>query len=73
MPRYLLPRKLFGSFLALSLLAIPAQGSAAQETMDAPADADDDDGFDEGLLGLLGLAGLLGLRGRDKTRTRTDR
>jgi hypothetical protein len=31
-----------------------------------PADTEDDNGFDAGLLGLVGLTGLLGLKRRDR-------
>ena len=54
---------------SLFLVGLVSAGSparvAAQDVDNAPADTQDDNGFDEGLLGLLGLAGLLGLRRRD--------
>jgi hypothetical protein len=55
---------------SLFLLCLAAAGSrsrvAAQDASAVPADTEDDNGFDEGLLGLLGLAGLLGLKRRDR-------
>jgi MYXO-CTERM domain-containing protein len=60
-------QSLLGSLFLVCLAGVgsPTRG-AAQDAGNAPADThDDDNGFDEGLLGLLGLAGLLGLRRRD--------
>ncbi len=55
---------------SLFLLCLTAAGSparvAAQDTGTAPADTQDDNGFDKGLLGLAGLAGLFGLKRRDR-------
>ena len=55
---------------SLFLLCLATAGTptrvAAQESGTAPADTQDDNSFDEGLLGLVGLAGLLGLRRRDR-------
>jgi MYXO-CTERM domain-containing protein len=55
---------------SLFLVCLAGAGSparvAAQDVGNAPADTQDDNGFDEGLLGLAGLAGLLGLRRRDR-------
>jgi hypothetical protein len=39
---------------------------AAQDAGTVPADTEDDNGFDAGLLGLVGLTGLLGLKRRDR-------
>ncbi|HEY9507628.1 MAG TPA: WGxxGxxG family protein [Gemmatimonadales bacterium] len=55
---------------SLSLLCLATAGSpgriAAQNSGTVPADTQDDDGFNEGLLGLVGLAGLLGLKRRER-------
>jgi hypothetical protein len=55
---------------SLFLFCLATAGSpgrlAAQDTGAVPADTDEDNGFDRGLLGLVGLAGLLGLRRRDR-------
>ena len=71
----LLRRTLLGSLFLAGMAGIgsPAR-AAAQEAADMPVDTrDDDNGFDEGLLGLLGLAGLLGLRRREhQTVERSD-
>jgi MYXO-CTERM domain-containing protein len=60
-----------------SLLLVGVTGanslSAEAATQDVGAPADDDDGFNEGLLGLIGLAGLLGLRRKDADRATTRR
>jgi hypothetical protein len=58
------------SLVSLFLLCLATAGSpgrvAAQDAGTVPADTQDDNGFDEGLLGLVGLAGLLGLKRRDR-------
>jgi MYXO-CTERM domain-containing protein len=74
----LLRQSLLGSLFLLCLAGVGSPTRvAAQDAGNAPADThDDDNGFDEGLLGLLGLAGLLGLRRRehrDVHRTATSR
>ena len=63
----LLRRASLGSlfFLCFATASTPAR-IAAQDTGTVPTDTQDDDGFNEGLLGLLGLAGLLGLKRRDR-------
>ena len=62
-------RALLGS-LVLFCLAVAGSPTAiaAQEPVTAPVDTQDDNGFDEGLLGLAGLAGLLGLKRRNEVK-----
>jgi MYXO-CTERM domain-containing protein len=74
----LLRQSLLGSLFLVCLAGVGSPTrAAAQNAGNAPADThDDDNGFDEGLLGLLGLAGLLGLRRRehrDVNRTEVNR
>lgn len=64
--------------LALLLVLFAAGPVTAQDATEAPVSAqveddlaDDDDGFDWGLLGLLGLAGLAGLLKRPEREVRT--
>jgi hypothetical protein len=72
MRRYSMRSNLFrrASLGSLFLLCLATAGSpgrvAAQDAGTVPADTQDDNGFDEGLLGLVGLAGLLGLKRRDR-------
>lgn len=67
---------LYGSVLAIILLAGTATYSLAQTTTTTAADqttdmVEEDDGFDLGWLGLLGLLGLAGLKRRDRPVTTT--
>ncbi len=60
-------RASLGSLFLLCLATAGSPGRiAAQNSGTVPADTQDDDGFNEGLLGLVGLAGLLGLKRRDR-------
>ena len=81
MSRTALHRILGTTVLSLSLLATSAvtpsfaqtAGDTAARSGASTTPADDDGGFDMGLLGLLGLAGLLGMRRREAVVTRVDR
>jgi MYXO-CTERM domain-containing protein len=68
MRSHLLRQSLLGSLFLVCLAGVGSPTwAAAQDAGNTPADThDDDNGFDEGLLGLLGLAGLLGLRRREQ-------
>jgi MYXO-CTERM domain-containing protein len=71
-------QSLVGSLFLVCLAGVGSPTwTAAQDARTTPADThDDDNGFDEGLLGLLGLAGLWGLKRRehrDVNRTATSR
>jgi len=60
-------RASLGSLFLLCLATAGSPGRiAAQNSGTVPADTQDDDGFNEGLLGLVGLAGLLGLKRRER-------
>lgn len=60
-------RASLGSLFLLCLATVNSPSRvAAQDAGTVPADTQDDDGFNEGLLGLVGLAGLLGLKRRDR-------